>query len=63
MYDIQNKLAPVHSQNLFKHVSDIHSYNTRSATADKFYIMSSRPWSTKEFIFPIWRTAMEFFAG
>ena len=42
MYDIQNKLAPVHIQNLFKHVSDIHSYNTRSATADKFYIMSSR---------------------
>ena len=41
MYDIQNKLAPVHIQNLFKHVSDIHSYNTRSATADKFYIMSS----------------------
>ena len=42
MYDIQNKLAPVHIQNLFKHVSDIHSYNTRSATVDKFYIMSSR---------------------
>ena len=42
MYDIQNKLAPVHIQNLFKHVSDIHSYNTRSATADKFYITSSR---------------------
>ena len=42
MYDIQNKLAPVHIQNLFEHVSDIHSYNTRSETADKFYIMSSR---------------------
>ena len=42
MYDIQNKLAPVHIQNLLKHVSDIHSYKTRSATADKFYIMSSR---------------------
>ena len=42
IYDIQNKLAPVHIQNLFKDVSDIHSYNTRSATADKFYIMSLR---------------------
>ena len=40
-YDIQNKLASVHIQNLFKHVSDIHFYNTRSAIADKFYIMSS----------------------
>ena len=40
MYDIQNK--PAHIQDLFKHVSDTHSYNTRSATAEKFYIMSSR---------------------
>ena len=40
MYDIQNKLAPVHIQNLFKHVSDIDSYNTTSATAAKFYIMT-----------------------
>ena len=28
--------------NLFTHVSDIHSYNTRSATTNKFYVMSSR---------------------
>ena len=32
MYDVQNKLAPARIQNVFTHVSDIHSYNTRSAT-------------------------------
>ena len=42
MYDVQNKLAPPRIQNLFTHVSDIHSYNTRSATTNKFYVMSSR---------------------
>ena len=36
MYDIQNKQAPAHIQNLFKHVSDIHSYNTRSAPPTNF---------------------------
>ena len=47
-----------------EHVSDIHSYNTRSETADKLYIMSSRLDQLKpEFIFSIWRTAMEFFTG
>ena len=29
-------------QNLFTHVLDIHSYNTRLATTSKFYVMSSR---------------------
>lgn len=42
MFDVQNKLAPVHVQDLFKHVSDIHSYNTRSAASNKFYAMPSR---------------------
>lgn len=42
MYDNQNKLAPPHIQNLLTHVSDIHSYNTRTATINKFYVMSSR---------------------
>ena len=42
MYDVQNKLVPARIQNLFTHVSHIHSYNTRSATTNKFYVMSSR---------------------
>ena len=42
MYDVQNKLAPTRIQKLFTHVSDIHSYNTRSGTTNKFYLMSSR---------------------
>ena len=43
MYEVQNKLAPACIQNLFAHVSDIHSYNTKwSATTNKFCVMSSR---------------------
>ena len=42
MYDVQNKVAPARFQYLFTHVSDIYSYNTRSATTNKFYLMSSR---------------------
>ena len=41
MYDVQNKLAPVHIQDLFKHVSNIHSYYTRTAATNKFYVMPS----------------------
>ena len=48
MYDVQNKLAPVNIQDLLKHVSDIHSYNTRSAAANKFYVMSQ---TTKKLVF------------
>ena len=29
VYDVQNKLTPARIQNLFMHVSDLHSYNTR----------------------------------
>ena len=42
MYDVQNNLAPDHIRQLFKHVSDIHSYNTKSVTTNKFYVMPSR---------------------
>ena len=42
MYDVHNNLAPDHIRQLFKHVSDVHSYNTRSATTNKFYVMPSR---------------------
>ena len=43
MHEVQNKLAPARIQNLFTHVSRIHSYNNRwSATTNKFYVISSR---------------------
>ena len=38
---LQLVVAPALIQNLFSHVSDIHSYNTRSATTNKFCVMSS----------------------
>ena len=38
---LQLVVAPARIQNLFTHVSDIHSYNTRSATTNKFCVMSS----------------------
>ena len=38
---LQLVVAPAPIQNLFTHVSDIHSYNTRSATTNKFCVMSS----------------------
>lgn len=43
MFHVQNKLAPVHVHDLFKHVSDIHSYNTRSAASSKFYAIYAFP--------------------
>ena len=39
MYNVKNKLAPVNISNVFKYVSNIHGYNTRSAAAGKFYVM------------------------
>ena len=38
---LQLVVAPARIQNLFTHVSDIHSYNPRSATTNKFCVMSS----------------------
>ena len=38
---LQLVVAPARIQNLFTHVWDIHSYNTRSATTNKFCVMSS----------------------
>ena len=40
-YDVQNNLAPDHIRQLFKHVSDVHSYNTRSATTNRFYVQDA----------------------
>ena len=42
MHNVKNKIAPANIQNLFRNVSDVHSYNTRSAAAGKLYIMHSR---------------------
>ena len=40
MYDVKKQLlAPARIQNLFTRFSDIHSYNTRSRTTNKFYVM------------------------
>ena len=38
---LQLVVAPARIQNLFTHVSHIHSYNPRSATTNKFCVMSS----------------------
>ena len=53
-YNVQNKLAPACLQNLFTHVSDIHSYNIRSETTKKFYVMSYLLVQLKNSFFPIW---------
>ena len=37
-----NNKAPVNMSNLFQTTSNIHSYNTRSSTSEKFYVKSSR---------------------
>ena len=42
IHNVKNKTAPTNIQNLFRNVSDVHSYNTRSAAAGNFYIMHSR---------------------
>ena len=42
MHDVRNKVAPSKIQNLFNDVSKIHTYTTRSATSQKFYIQPSR---------------------
>ena len=42
IHNVKNKTAPANIQNLFRNVSDVHSYNTRSAAAGNFYIMHSR---------------------
>ena len=42
IHNVKNKTAPVNIQNLFRNVSDVHSYNTKSAGGGNFYIMHSR---------------------
>ena len=42
IHNVKNKTAPANIQNSFRNVSDVHSYNSRSAAAGNFYIMHSR---------------------
>ena len=41
MYDVSSGAAPYNIANLFKKVTAMHSYGTRSATSNKFYIQQS----------------------
>ena len=42
MFEIRHRNAPGNIQGLFQHISDIHSYNTRSSASNNFYTQSSR---------------------
>ena len=42
MHDIRNRKVPSNILNLFCDTTSIHSYNTRSSSANKFYIKKSR---------------------
>lgn len=42
MFEIRYSNAPGNIQNLFRDVSDIHSYNTRSSASNNFYVQSSK---------------------
>ena len=42
MHDVQNQKVPNNILNLFSDTASIHSYNTRSSSANKFYIKKSR---------------------
>ena len=41
MYDVSSGAAPCNIENLYKKVTAVHFYGTRSATANKFYIQQS----------------------
>ena len=42
MFEIRHRNAPGNIQGLFQHISDIHSYNTRSSASNNFYTQSFR---------------------
>ena len=42
MHDVRNRKVPNNILNLFSDTASIHSYNTRSLSANKFYIKKSR---------------------
>ena len=42
IHDVRNRKVPNNILNLFSDTASIHSYNTRSSSANKFYIKKSR---------------------
>ena len=42
MYDVNNNIVPSNIYNLFTYVKNTHSYNTRAAASNNFYIKKSR---------------------
>ena len=42
MFDVRNRTAPSNIQDLFKDISNVHSYNTRSSASNNFYTKPSR---------------------
>ena len=42
MHDVRNRKVPNNILNLFSDTASIHSYNTRSSSANKFYMKKSR---------------------
>ena len=42
MYNVRNRKVPNNILNLFSDTASIHSYNTRSSSANRFYIKKSR---------------------
>ena len=37
MFDVRNRTAPSHIQDLFQDISNVHFYNTRSSASNNFY--------------------------
>ena len=42
MFDVWNRTAPSNIQDLFKDISNVHYYNTRSSASNNFYTKPSR---------------------
>ena len=42
MFDVRNRTAPSNIQDLFQHISNVHSYNTRSSASNNFSTKPSR---------------------
>jgi len=42
MYDVNKNTAPDNILKLFSRISSVHTYNTRAATSEHFYIKESR---------------------
>ena len=42
MFDVRNRTAPSHIQDLFQDISNVHFYNARSSASNNFYTKPSR---------------------